>query len=79
MTVCLLYRPVALKIYSTEKIQSFDDLIRLVWSQGSIFHTTAGLHPEKEARCHKINLYMGQIQKLLQIFDNIEVQCCQKS
>ena len=57
------------KFTQLKRNKSFDNLIMLVWVQGSPFHIAAGSHPIQEAWGSQDSLYRGQIQKLL--------QCCQ--
>ena len=54
------------KFTQLKRNKGFDNVIMLVWIQGSPFHIAAGSHPVQEAWGSQDNLYRGQIQKLLQ-------------
>ena len=54
------------KFNQLKRNKRFDNFIKLVWVQQSLFHIAAWSHPVHEAWRSHDSLYRGQIQKLLQ-------------
>ena len=61
LTYCALLGRMLASSTQLRRYKRFEDLIMLVWTQGSIFHTAAGSHPVQEAWGSQDNLYRGQM------------------